>query len=128
MNAKAKNSGAKWIQASVAITAILIAYVLIQFFNQIGEWFELESKLSYYFALSQFVSVLVAISAFTYVIRAEKTRNFLNEVYQEVLKVIWPDKDQIVRHTFGIMLGVTIVGFLLWIFDLVAAWLLSIVS
>jgi preprotein translocase SecE subunit len=52
----------------------------------------------------------------------------LEEVFQEAVKVVWPDKNETVKHTVGIMIGVTIVGTLLAVFDLAATWLLSLVN
>lgn len=122
------DNGKKWIQTSVAILCMTVVYVLIQFFTQIGEWFELESKLSYYMAVTQVISVVIALSTFVYIVKNTKTRTFLDEVYQEAIKVVWPDKSETAKHTVGIMIGVSIVGTLLAVFDLAATWLLSLIS
>lgn len=128
MSLTAKDDGKKWIQTSVALCCLIIVYVLIQFFGQMGEWFDLESKVPQYLMVSQLVSVLVALGVFVYLMKNPKTSSFLSEVYQEGLKVVWPDKNETVKHTIGIMIGVTIVGFILGIFDFVATWLLSLIS
>jgi preprotein translocase subunit SecE len=128
MSLTLQDNGKKWIQTGVAILCMLIVYILIKFFTQMGEWFELESKIQFYMAITQVVSVATAFGVFLYIIRNTKTRTFLEEVYQEATKVVWPDKNETVRHTIGIMIGVSIVGTLLAVFDLVAAWLLSLVS
>lgn len=122
------DTGKKWIQTSVAILCMIVVYVLIKFFTQIGEWFQLESKVPYYMAGTQFISVLIALGTFLYIVNNTKTRTFLDEVYQETAKVIWPDRNETVRHTIGIMIGVTIVGTLLAVFDLAATWLLSLIN
>jgi len=122
------DNGKKWIQTSVAILCMIIVYVLIQFFTQMGEWFQLESKVPYYIAATQFVSVLIALGTFLYIVNNDQTRTFLDEVFQETMKVVWPDKNDTVRHTVGIMIGVTIVGTLLAVFDIAATWLLSLIS
>ena len=123
-----KDNGKKWIQSSVTVLCLLILYVLIKFFTQMGEWFELESKIEFYNAISQFTAVLIAFGVFLYIIKNTKTRTFLDEVYHEAVKVVWPDKNETVRHTIGIMIGVSIVGTLLAVFDVAAAWLLSLIS
>jgi preprotein translocase SecE subunit len=51
----------------------------------------------------------------------EKTSTFLNEVYAEAIKVIWPDKTDTNKQTIVIMIGVTIVGFILGFFDFMQA-------
>lgn len=128
MSLTAKDDGKKWIQTSVALICLIVVYVLIKFFGQMGEWFDLESKVPQYLMVSQLVSVLAALGVFVYLMKNPKTSSFLSEVYQEGMKVVWPDKNETVKHTIGIMIGVTIVGFILGIFDFVATWLLSLIS
>ena len=128
MSSAVNDYGKKWIQTSLAVVCMLVAYILIKFFTQMGEWFELESKISYYMAAMQIVSVVVALGVFVYVTKNDKTRTFLEEVYTEATKVVWPNRNETVKHTVGIMIGVTIVGFLLGIFDLSASWLMSLLN
>jgi preprotein translocase subunit SecE len=128
MSLTTKDDGKKWIQTSVAITCLILVYVLFSFFNQMSEWFELESKIPYYLGLSQAIPVLISLGVFVYIMKNEKTNNFLAEVYQEAIKVVWPDKNETVKHTIGIMIGVTIVGFILWVFDVLAGYLLSLIQ
>jgi preprotein translocase subunit SecE len=123
-----KEDGKKWIQTTVALTCMIVGYVLMSFFETLSEWFELESKIGSYTAISQAVSVLIALGVFTYIMRTPKTANFLHDVYQEAIKVIWPDKNDTVKHTIIIMIGVTIMGFILGVFDIGASWLLSLIA
>ena len=127
MSSNTKDDGKKWIQTSVTVTCLLLAYVLISFFTQMGEWFDLESKITQFNAISQIVSLLIALGVFVYIMKTPKTSDFLKEVYQEGVKVVWPDRSETVKHTVGIMIGVTIVGFILGFFDFVAGWLLNMV-
>lgn len=126
--ASVSESGKKWIQTSVAITCMLVGYILISFFETLGEWFELESKIPNFVASSQILAVLIALGVFAYIMKNPKISSFLTEVYQETAKVVWPDKNQTVRHTIGIIIGVTIVGFILGFFDFTATWLLSLIN
>lgn len=123
-----KDDSKKWIQSSVAVVCILLAYVLIKFFTQMSEWFELESKITFYGAISQVLSVVLSFGVFLYIVKNVKTRTFLEEVFQETMKVVWPNRSETVKHTIGIMIGVTIVGTLLAVFDLAATWLLSLIN
>tara|TARA_Y100001936_G_C15912679_1_gene579476 strand:+ start:278 stop:661 length:384 start_codon:yes stop_codon:yes gene_type:complete len=122
------DNGKKWIQSSVAIACMLLGYVLISFFETLGDWFALESKVPNFIATAQILSVLIALGVFIYIMKNPKTSSFLKEVYQETVKVVWPDKSQTVRHTIGIMIGVTIVGFILGFFDFTATWFLSLIN
>tara|TARA_B100001971_G_scaffold214585_1_gene252856 strand:- start:66063 stop:66449 length:387 start_codon:yes stop_codon:yes gene_type:complete len=128
MSVSSQDNGKKWIQTSVAITCMLVGYILISFFETLSEWFELEAKIPNYTASSQVLAVLIALGVFVYIMKNPKTSSFLSEVYQETLKVVWPDKNETVRHTIGIMIGVTIIGFILGFFDFVATWALSLIN
>jgi len=127
MSSTMKDDGTKWIQTSVTVCCLLLSYILIRFFGQLGEWFDLESKITQYLIISQVVAVLFSLGVFIYVMKNPVISTFLKEVYQEAIKVVWPDKNETVKHTIGIMIGVTIVGFLLGLFDFVATWLLSLI-
>lgn len=128
MAVASNEEGKKWIQASLAVTCILLGYVLISFFEKMAEWFALESKVPYYFGVSQAVSVLIAAGTYFYILKTPKTSEFLQEVYQEVLKVVWPDRQQTWRHTVVIMIAVTIMGFVFGFFDFGANFLLGLIN
>lgn len=128
MSLATKDNGKKWIQASVAVTCILLGYVVNSFFVQLSEWFELETKVKNFTYVAQGLSVLIGFSVFVYIMKNEKTSTFLSEVYHEAIKVIWPDKTDTNKQTIVIMIGVTIVGFILGFFDIGASWLLSLIA
>tara|TARA_B100000497_G_C7488644_1_gene299306 strand:- start:139 stop:525 length:387 start_codon:yes stop_codon:yes gene_type:complete len=128
MSLATKDNSKKWIQASVAITCILLGYVVNSFFVQMSEWFELETMIKNFTYVAQGLAVLIGFSVFVYIMKNEKTSTFLNDVYHEAIKVIWPDKNDTVKQTIVIMIGVTIVGFILGLFDITATWLLSLIA
>jgi preprotein translocase subunit SecE len=128
MSVATNDEGKKWIQTTVAITCILEVYVFINFFEKLAEWFALETMVPYYFGLTQVVSVLVGLATYIIVFKNPKSSEFLTNVYQEVLKVVWPDKQQTWRHTFVIMIAVTIMGFVFGFFDFGANFLLGLVN
>lgn len=128
MSLATKDNSKKWIQASVAITCILLGYVVNSFFVQLSEWFELETMINNFTYVAQGLAVLIGFSVFVYIMKNEKTSTFLNDVYHEAIKVIWPDKNDTVKQTIVIMIGVTIVGFILGLFDITATWLLSLIA
>jgi preprotein translocase subunit SecE len=127
MSLTAKDDGKKLIQASVAVCCLILVYVLISFFAQMGEWFDLEAKITQFKMVSQLVAVIISLGVFIYMMKNQNISTFLKDVYLESIKVVWPDKNETVKHTIGIMIGVTIVGFILGVFDFVATWLLSLI-
>ena len=128
MSVASNDEGKKGIQTTVAITCILQVYVLISFFEKLAEWFALETMIPYYFGISQLVSVLIGLVTYIMIFKNTTSSDFLTNVYQEVIKVVWPDKQQTWRHTFVIMIAVTIMGFVFGFFDFGANFLLGLVN
>ena len=128
MSVASNEEGKKWIQTTVALTCILLGYVLISFFGKLNEWFQLETMIPYYEFITQTLSVLVAGFTAAGVLRNPKSSDFLTNVYQEIMKVVWPDSQQTWRHTFVIMIAVTIMGFVFGFFDFAANFLLGLVN
>lgn len=118
--------GKKWIQSSLAILCIFVGIIVQSFFEQLGEWFDLEAKIGHFSVVSQVVAVVIAFATFLILLKNKTSSGFLTGVYEETLKVVFPDKNQTVRHTIGIMIGVGIVGFLLGMFDFGASYILSL--
>jgi preprotein translocase subunit SecE len=128
MAVASNDEGKKVIQTTVAVVCGLACYVLISFFEKMAEWFQLETIVPYYFGVTQALSVLIAVGAFTYILKNQKSVEFLTNVYQEVMKVVWPDSQQTWRHTFVILIAVTIFGFVFGFFDFGANYLLGLVN
>jgi preprotein translocase subunit SecE len=128
MSVASNEEGKKWIQTAVLVACGLLTYILINFFEKLADWFTLETKIPYYFGITQVVSVLIGLVTFVSVFRNPKSSEFLNNVYQEVMKVVWPDRQQTWRHTFVIMIAVTIMGFVFGFFDFGANFLLGLVN
>jgi preprotein translocase subunit SecE len=128
MSVASNEEGKKWIQASLAVTCILLGYILVSFFEKLAEWFALETMVPYYFGITQAVSVLIALGTYAYILKTPKSSDFLTNVYEELMKVVWPDSQQTWRHTFVIMVAVTIMGFIFGFFDFGANYLLRLVN
>ncbi|MFA5583865.1 MAG: preprotein translocase subunit SecE [Bacteriovoracaceae bacterium] len=128
MAVASNNEGKKWIQTSVALLCILLGYVLVNFFEKLGEWFVLESVIPYYYVITQVLSVIAGLVVYVVIMVNPKSSEFLSLVYQEMMKVVWPDKNQTWKHTIVIMIGVTIMGFIFGFFDFGANFLLGLVN
>ncbi len=128
MSVASNNEGKKWIQATLAVACIFLGYVIISFLEKMAEWFLLESKVPYFFAVSQVLGVIIALGTFVTVMKNPKSSEFLADVYQELMKVVWPDKNQTWKYTVVIMILVTIMGFVFGLFDLGANFLLGLIN
>ena len=128
MSVPSHNESKKWIQVSVAAVSILLGYILINFFEKLAEWFVLETTIPHYFAVTQVLSVIISIGVFSYILKNAKSSEFLNHVFDEIMKVVWPNGQQTWRHTFVILVAVTIFGFVFGFFDFAANYLLGLVN
>lgn len=120
-------NGRKWIDGFIALVSILVAFVFIRFTQQLGEWFDLESVVGHFLMLTQVVGCAVGVITFVTIKRKKKAMRYLDEVYGELLKVVWPDRDSVAKLTVGIVIGLAIVSGILVAIDLVVRKLLNFV-
>lgn len=117
----------KWLNAFIAISSVLVAYVTIVFIKLLGEWFDLEAKISNFVVVAQAIGILAGVLTFVLVLKNSKAMAYLNEVYGELVKVAWPDKDAITKSTIGIIIGVAILAGLFVLVDFIVQKLLALV-
>ncbi len=121
-----KTNTSKWLNASVAITCVVLLFLCTRFFKIIGEWFELEVKIGSYSVISQVASVLIALGTFIYIQKNQQVSTFLKDSFTEVVKVVFPDRNETLSMTWKVMILVTICGFVLGVFDYFSTWFLSL--
>ena len=107
----------KVINAFVAIVSIIFAYVSVRFFIQLGEWFDLEARISHFTGVTQALGAGLGLVAFIIVTTNSRALQHMNEVYSELTKVVWPGKDEIIKVTVGIVIGVTITSLFFVLID-----------
>ena len=100
----------KWINFFVAVLSIIGGYTMIAFIGQLGEWFDLEARIQYFAMMGQGVGILSGLIIFVVLTRKKSTLAHMQEVYDELLKVIWPNRDVVVKVTIGIVIGVSILS------------------
>ena len=117
----------KWINAFVAVASILIGYIFIRFFAQLGEWFDIESKIKYFTGVAQGVGVLIGLATFLVATRHKKAAPFMSEVFRELVKVVWPDKESVVKLTVGLIIALIIISMILMLIDYLSQGALNII-
>jgi preprotein translocase subunit SecE len=127
MSALRSEDSRKWIFSFVAIIALIVAYVTIKFLGQMSEWFDLEAKIGNFVLVSQVVGIAAGFSTFMIITKNHKTANVLQEVYSELVKVIWPDKDGVTKLTVGIIIGLVVASGLFLTIDLIFKKLLDLI-
>ncbi|MBT3235066.1 MAG: preprotein translocase subunit SecE [Bdellovibrionales bacterium] len=117
----------KWINAFIALCSILAGFVVIRFVGQLGEWFDLEARIDYFLGLTQGLGILIGFVSFMFISRNKNSMNYFKEVYGQLTKVVWPDKDSVVKLTIGIVIGISIVSGILVLVDFIFRKLLAFI-
>ncbi len=100
----------KWIRSFVAMVAAVCGYLVIQFMGQAGEWFDLEAKIPNYVFVSQGLGIVAGLGIFLGIIGHKVASKHMQEVYEELVRVIWPENDSVLKSTVGITIGLAIIG------------------
>ena len=103
----------KWINSFVAIVSILAGYITIQFMEQLSEWFDLEAKINHFLYVSQGLGIAVGLGTFIGIVKNKNASTHMQEVYDELVKVVWPDRDSVIKVTIGIIIGVAFISSIL---------------
>lgn len=117
----------KWINALVAIASVLSGFIVTKFVDQLGVWFDLEAKISNFTVLSQGLGVLTGLLVFVVILKNAKTSGYLQEVYSELVKAVWPSKDATLKMTIGIAIALVIASGIFVFVDFVFKKILSYV-
>lgn len=106
--------GNKWIYSFLAVVSLLITYLCIRLINQLGESFDLEAVIPHFKMTRQVIGIFIGLLSFVIVIKNSKAMKYLVEVYAELVKVIWADRDTVTKITVGLVVALSIVsGFFL---------------
>ena len=117
----------KWINAFLVLCSILLGFVTIRFMEQMGEWFDLEAKVTYYIALTQGAGFAAGALGFLIALKNKFTQSYLNEVYHELTKVVWSDKDTAIKLTIGIVISLSIVSVIFVLVDYIFQQTLALI-
>ena len=128
MSTAIDRDGRKWINTAVALCAIVGGFIIYKFFVQLNIWFALETKVPYFNWVSQGLSMVTALGAFLYIINNKETSSYLEDIYSELRKIVFPDRELTNKQTIIVMIGITVIGFVLGFFDYIASTLLSLLS
>ena len=117
----------KWIRSFVAIVAAVCGYLVIQFIGQLGEWFDLEAKIPNYILVSQGLGILTGLGVFLFTINHQVAATHMQQVYEELVRVIWPENNSVLKSTVGITIGLAIIGGIFVAVDFAFSKLLELV-
>jgi preprotein translocase subunit SecE len=118
---------AKWINAFVAFCSVVTGFLVTRFTEQLAVWFDLEAKIPNLFAVNQALGFVIGISTFIYVLKFSKAHAYLSDVYNELLKAVWPSHDTTTKMTVGIGIALVVVASVFVSVDFVFKKILSFV-
>lgn len=117
----------KWINSFLAIVSGICGFVVIRFFHQMSEWFDLEAKIPQFQIVVQVVGILVGLIVFISIIKNKSASEHLSGVYSELVKVVWPNKDDVLKTTIGLIFALSIISGIFVLVDFGVRKLLNII-
>ena len=117
MPALRETDSKKWINALLAVGALVFVNIVIRLLYQISEWTDMEAKIDNFRLLAQIFGLVMGLVAFVVVLKNQRAYQYLSEVYAELIKVVWPDKDSTIKLTVVIVIGVAIAAIFLGLID-----------
>lgn len=116
----------KWINSLIAVFSIIIAFIVIRFSETMGEWFDLEAKIPNFGIVAQGLGIVLGLICFVLIVKNKSAYTHLKEVYGELTKVIWPDKDTILKITIGLVISLSIVSGFFVLVDFIFSEILNL--
>ena len=55
------------------------------------------------------------------------TRDFIEECWEELSKVTWPDREQLRSATMVVILFVFLIAAIIWIMDVASRWIIGLI-
>ena len=55
------------------------------------------------------------------------TRDFIEECWEELSKVTWPDQDQLKSATMVVIVFVFLISAVIWLMDILSRWLIGLI-
>jgi len=59
--------------------------------------------------------------------RITATRDFIEECWDELSKVTWPDRDQLKSATMVVIAFVILISAIIWMMDVVSRWIIGLI-
>ena len=106
---------AKWI---LAVAALVPAIVGNHLYSDVTVLFR---------ALGVVAIFVVAIAVALTTVKGKAVNQLRKEAWIEIRRVVWPTRQETLQTTMIVVLVVIVVGLLLWLFDTLIRWLMSLV-
>ena len=118
----------KWINTILFLASALVGFLFNMLLIKLGTWFEFEAKIPQYKYIQLLASIIVVFGTLFYVKSRTDLMTFFYETYDEMTKVVFPDKNQSFRLSIIVIIAITIIGFILTTFDWVARFVIGMIG
>jgi len=109
----------RWVNISYAAAGGLLWFIVNQLLLQVAASTDLESKVTHLEYWVMGLSIASGFGLFLGLYWSHKTNQYMNEVVVELSRVTWPQKQESVRNTYLVIIGVAFAGFVLGVMDLI---------
>lgn len=118
----------KWINTILFLGSVLVGFLFNMLLIKLGTWFEFEAKIPQYKYIQLIASIVVVFATMVYVRSRSDLMTFFYETFDEMTKVVFPDKNQSFRLSIFVIIWVTIIGFILTTFDWIARLVIGLIA
>lgn len=118
----------KWINTLLFLGSVLVGFMFNMMLVKFGAWFEFEARIPQYKYIQLLASIVVVFATMVYVRSRSDLMTFFYQTFDEMTKVVFPDKNQSFRLSLFVILWVTVIGFVLTIFDWIARLVIGLIG
>lgn len=122
-----ENDRRKWVNLSYVVAAALLGYIVTELANHASGVFDLEARVRHFELWARGAGVLCGALLFLFLVRHQKTNQFMDEAALELSRVTWPTQKDTYRATIVVVIMVLISGAILGAFDALWTWALKFV-
>jgi preprotein translocase subunit SecE len=116
----------RFMSTAFVLLAVLFGYLMYSLVDQFNDWFDLEVYISNYVAIKTASVVALSLLFFFVLNKNKSAKTYTQEVFGELFKVVWPDKDSVTKLTVGIVIAVVICSAILVLVDFLVQKLLGL--
>lgn len=118
----------KWINTLLFLGSALVGFLFNILLVKLGTWFEFEAKIPQFKYIQLIASIVVVFATMVYVRSRSDLMTFFYETFDEMTKVVFPDKNQSFRLSIFVIIWVAIIGFILTTFDWIARLVIGMIA
>lgn len=114
-------SNQKWVNLSFLAGAGLIGFVVFLLASRAAAALDFDGRFGHLESSIKIGAVVVGALCFLLLYRSKSATLYMDEVFIELNKVTWPQREETTKGTIAVLIAVTVMGFMFGLVD----WLWS---